>query len=123
MGQLNLRWNWNDKRPVPCHCETGACLKLPCLLPVSLSSHAAAVLKRPVRYSRSNRIVGNAKQVNRSAGDAEEVRDAGETVPGLADTSCQWDCREFGVCRGMGFRDAVVNPVATSLQTLMRLGD
>ena len=43
-------------------------------------------------------------------------------MPGLADTSCQWDCRGFGVCRGMGFRDAVVNPVATSLQTRMGLG-
>ena len=86
------------------------------------SSYAAVVLKRPVRYPRSNRIVGMTKQVSRSAGDAEGVRDAGETVLGLADTSCQWDCRGFGVRRGMGFRDAVVTPVATSLQTRMGLG-
>ena len=45
---------------------------------------------------------------SRSAGYAEGVRDAGETVCFLADTSCQWDFREFRVRRGMGFRDAVV---------------
>ena len=58
-------------------------------LPLLLSSYAAAMLKRPVRYSRSNRIVGMTKQVCRSAGYAKGVRDAGETGPGLADTSCQ----------------------------------
>ncbi len=43
-----------------------------------------------------------------------------DTVLGLADTSCQWDYREFRVCRGKGIRgkgirDAVVAPVATSV--------
>ena len=91
-------------------------------LPLLFSSYAAAVLRRPVRYPRSNRVVGMTKQVNRSAGDAEGVRDAGETVLLLADTSCQWDCRESGVCRGKGFQVAVANPVATSLNTMMGLG-
>ena len=50
---------------------------------------------------------------SRSADYAEGVRDAGETVLLLADTSCQWDFREFRVRRGQGFRgkgirDAVV---------------
>ncbi len=91
-------------------------------LPLLLSSYAAAVLRRPVRYPRPNRVVGMTKQVNRFAGDAEGVRDAGETVLSLADTSCQWDCRGFGVCRGKGFQVAVGNPVATSLQKMMGLG-
>ena len=50
---------------------------------------------------------------SRSADYAEGVRDAGETVLLLADTSCQWDFREFRVRRGQEFRgkeirDAVV---------------
>ncbi len=38
-----------------------------------------------------------------------------DTVLGLADTSWQWDYREFRVCRGKGIRDAVVASVATSV--------
>ena len=53
---------------------------------------------------------------SRSADYAEGVRDAGETVLLLADTSCQYDFREFRVRRGQGFcgngiRDAVVAPL------------
>ena len=52
---------------------------------------------------------------SRSAGYAEGVRDTGETVLFLADTSCQWDFRESATCRGKGIRDAVVASVATSV--------
>ena len=65
-GQRSLRWKWNDKRPTWHFCRPERA-ESAVLLPL-FSSYAAVVLKRPVRYPRSNRIAGNAKQVNRSAG-------------------------------------------------------
>ena len=82
-------------------------------LPVS-NSYAAVVGKQPELIVRSNRRVWRVRSCfSRSADYAEGVRDAGETVLLLADTSCQWDFREFRVRRGQGFRgkgirDAVV---------------
>ena len=103
----------NDERPV-CRCsETGAC-----------QSSGAAVCVQQLRRNHGEaagaccplqpQSVESAKQVNRSADYAEGVRDTGETVLGLADTSCQWDFREFRVRRGKGIWDAVICPVATS---------
>ena len=53
------------------------------------------------------------QQLRRSEAEGKELPD---TVLGLADTSCQWDFREFRVRRGQGFRgkgirDAVVVPL------------
>ena len=109
----------NDDRPAWHRRSTGACKSCgaaACVQQLRRSHGEAARACCPLQPQ----CVESAKQVNRSAGYAEGVRDAGETVLFLADTSWQWDFREFRVRRGQGFcgketRDAVVCPVATSV--------
>ena len=105
----------NDDRPAWHRRSTGACKSCgaaACVQQLRRNHVEAARACCPLQPQS----VESAKQVNRSADYAEGVGDAGETVCFLADTSCQWDFREFRVRRGQEFRgkeirDAVVAPL------------